>query len=73
MKNRLGILLEERGVTNVQLAAGIGVTVVYISNLRTNSKQPSLNMLYEIADFLRCDVRELLEPNNNSPHKQFKF
>jgi DNA-binding XRE family transcriptional regulator len=73
MKNRLGIVLEEHDITNARLAKGIKVSPVTVSVWRTNVKQPSWNMLYKIADFIPCDVRELLEPNENSPHKKFKF
>ena len=73
MKNRLGIVMEEHNLTRDQLAKGITVNPTTISVWRSNVKQPSWNMLYKIADFVPCDVRELLEPNENSPRKDFKF
>lgn len=73
MKNRLGIKLEEHGIKNAQLAKGINVSPVTVSAWRTNVKQPSWHMLYKIAEFIPCDVRELLEPNEHSPHRHFKF
>ena len=73
MKNRLGIVLAEHDLTNKELAVGLKISPGTVSKMRNNVKQPSLQMLYDMADFIKCDVRELLEPNKNSPRKDFKF
>ncbi len=73
MKNRLGIVLEEHNLTNKEVAEGLKISPGTVSKMRNNVKQPSLQMLYDMADFIKCDVRELLDPNKNSPHKNFKF
>ena len=64
--NRLKGVLGDVGVTNKALAEGIGVTPETVSTWCTNDKQPSLSTLYEIANFLGIDVRELLVPNKLS-------
>jgi transcriptional regulator with XRE-family HTH domain len=71
--NRLKVLLVELGVTNKDLAKGIRVGPNTVSSWTTNVKQPSWGKLYEIADFLNVDVRELLVPNEKSPKKDVKF
>ena len=65
--------MAERNISSKDLAKGIGVLPGTVSVWRRNIKQPSWEMLYAIADFICCDVRELLVPNENSPKKDFKF
>lgn len=59
-KNRLKIVLAEQETKVKDLAAGIDASPVTVSRWTNNRQQPSLNMLYEIAEFLNVDVRELL-------------
>jgi putative transcriptional regulator len=61
--NRVKIVLVEKGRTNNWLAQKIGKQIVTISRYCTNDTQPSLQTLYQIAEVLEVDVRELLVPN----------
>ncbi|HVD99544.1 MAG TPA: helix-turn-helix transcriptional regulator [Cytophagaceae bacterium] len=61
--NRIKVVLVEKGRTNNWLAQKIGKEKVTISRYCTNDTQPSLQTLYQIADVLEIDVRELLIPN----------
>lgn len=72
-ENRLRIILAEKRLTHEELACAIAVTRVTVSRWATNVMQPSWANLYAIADFVGCDVRELLEPNENSPKKDVRI
>lgn len=62
-KNRLKIVLAEKNARSNLLADKIGVTKTTVSRWVNNVQQPSLNKLYEIAEYLEVDVRELLVSN----------
>jgi len=61
--NRIKVALAERRRKNKWLAKKLGKDESTISQWCTNSRQPSLHSLYEIADVLDIDIRELLYPN----------
>jgi len=60
--NRLKVVLAEKKKTNKWLAAQLGKDQATVSKWCTNSAQPSLETLIEIASKLEVDVRELLWP-----------
>jgi transcriptional regulator with XRE-family HTH domain len=61
--NRIKAILAEEGKSNKDLASMLGVAEQTVSRWCTNSGQPSIAMLYEIAKVLKKDVREFLVPN----------
>lgn len=61
--NRVKVVLAEQGRTNKWLAEKLEKNTATVSRWCTNEMQPSLETLYEIADKLNIDVRELLMPN----------
>lgn len=65
--NRIKSVLADLGVNNKELAKGLGLTDNTISRWCRNEMQPSLPTLFEIADFLKVDVKELIGTNKNSP------
>ena len=71
--NRLSDVLAEKGKTGKWLAAQLNKREETISGYCTQKFQPPTYTLFEIADILGVDVRELLLPNENSPHKSFRF
>jgi len=71
--NRLAEVLAEKGKTGKWLADKVGKRVETISGYCTQKFQPTVATLFELADVLDVDVRELLLPNKNSPHKNFRF
>lgn len=71
--NRIKAVLAEKGITNKALAEALGVNKDTVSSWCVQRKQPSLENLFTIADFLEVDVRSLLFPNEKSPTKNFKF
>lgn len=60
--NRIKAVLAEKGKTNNWLAQRLGRNINTVSKWCTNKMQPTLDSLYEIADALDVDVRELLKP-----------
>jgi putative transcriptional regulator len=58
--NRIKAVLAEKGKTNIWLAEKTGKNKTTVSNWCTNSVQPTLETLFEIAYVLDVDVRELL-------------
>jgi len=61
--NRIKSVLAEKNMTNKNLADALGIGVVAVSNWCTNSRQPSVKTLFEIAAVLDTDVRLLLVSN----------
>ena len=64
--NRLKILLAEKGKTNKLLSETIKKDQTTVSKWCTNKAQPSIEVLYVIADALDADVRELLVSNKSN-------
>lgn len=60
--NRIKVVLVEKKKTNKWLAEQLGKDVATISKWCTNSAQPSLETLLQIAKVLEVDPRELLIP-----------
>lgn len=60
MANRLGVVLQQKGVRQEILADHLGVTPATISRWGTNSSQPPIDKLYQAARFLQVDITDLL-------------
>ena len=58
--NRLKVVLAEKKRTNKWLAEQIGVDQATVSKWCTNSAQPNLENLMEVAKCLEVNVNELL-------------
>lgn len=58
--NRLKVVLAEKKRTNKWLAEQIGVDQAAVSKWCTNSAQPNLENLMEVAKCLEINVNELL-------------
>ena len=58
--NRLKVVLAEKKRTNKWLAEQIGVDQATVSKWSTNSAQPNLENLIEVARCLEVNVNELL-------------
>lgn len=63
--NRIKAIIAEEGKSNKELAELLKVSEQTVSRWCTNSRQPSIEMLYEIARVLRRDVRDFLIPNKS--------
>ena len=58
--NRIKVMLAERMVSNKELADMLGKDPATISKWVTNTSQPTLENLIEIARCLKCDINELV-------------
>ena len=59
--NRLKVVLAEKRRTNKWLAQQLDKDPATISKWCTNTAQPSLETLYEIAQYLEVDIKDLLQ------------
>lgn len=58
--NRIAIVLKEVKVKNKELATKLGVSPKQVSRWCTNQGQPSLRMLYRIAEVLKVNLQRLV-------------
>jgi putative transcriptional regulator len=63
--NRIKDILELQGRTQTWLAKQIDKSYVVVTNYCNNNKQPSIPLLYKIAEILNVEVRELLDKSKN--------
>jgi DNA-binding Xre family transcriptional regulator len=64
--NRIKVMLAERMMTNKDLAKQLGKDPATISKWVTNTSQPSLENLIEIARCLKCEINDLVRTDPNS-------
>lgn len=65
--NRLKVVLAEKRRTNKWLAQQLGKDPATVSKWCTNTAQPSLETLSEIARSLEVDVKDLLQSSIKKP------
>lgn len=61
--NRIKEILKEQGRSQTWLASRIGKSYTVVTNYCNNKTQPSVKLLYQIAQIINVDVRELLVPS----------
>lgn len=64
--NRIKEFLEVKGVSQTELANKLGKTFNMVNLYTTNKVHPPIKDLYQIAELLNIDVRELLIPSKIS-------
>ena len=64
--NRIKVVLVEQKRTGKWLAEQMGKDPATVSKWCTNTSQPDLRTLIEIADCLQVDITELLNPTKNA-------
>jgi len=65
--NRIKEVLEEKGIKQVWLADQLGKSYNMVNSYVQNRRQPSLEVLNQIADILSLDVKELIVSNKSKP------
>lgn len=60
--NRLKVVLVEQGKTGKWLAGQMGKSTCTVSKWCSNTVQPDLKTLYDIANILQVDVKDLIKP-----------
>lgn len=58
--NRIKEVLESKGLTQVWLSETLGKSYNMVNSYVQNRRQPSIEVLYEIAHLLEVDPRDLL-------------
>ncbi len=61
--NRIKEVLKAKDISQTELADRLGKTFNMVNLYATNKVQPPIPVLYQIADILNVDVRDLLKPN----------
>ena len=59
--NRIKEVLEERGIKQTWLAEKLGKSFCIVNSYVCNRRQPSLEVLFEIAEILKVDPKELID------------
>lgn len=63
--NRIKEFLEVKGMSQTDLAHRLGKSFNTVNLYAANKVQPPIPVLYQIAEILSVDVRELLVPTKN--------
>ena len=63
--NRIKEVLVEKDKTQTWLAEKLGKSYNMVNSYAQNRRQPSIELLYNIAAILDVDVRDLLKPVRN--------
>lgn len=58
--NNIKLILEKKGLTQTWLAENLGKSYNMVNSYAQNRRQPSVELLYEIARLLDVDVKDLL-------------
>ena len=58
--NRIKEVLEEKGIKQTWLAERLGKSFSIVNAYVCNLRQPSLELLFEIARLLQVDVKDLI-------------
>ena len=61
--NRIKEVLDERGIKQTWLAEQLGKSYNMVNAYVQNRQQPRLEVLYEIANILKINIKELLKTN----------
>lgn len=61
--NRIKEVLEEKGVTQTWLSEKLGKSYNMVNSYVQNRRQPSIEILFEIASILKVDPKELINSN----------
>ena len=61
--NRIKEVLEERGIKQTWLSEKLGKSFCMVNSYVCNRRQPSLEVLFEIAKILNVDTKDLLSSN----------
>jgi putative transcriptional regulator len=64
--NRIKAVLEEHEKTQTWLSEELGKSYNMVNSYAQNRRQPSLELLYEIAEVLNVDVKDLIVSNKTS-------
>ena len=58
--NRIKEVLEEKGLTQIWLAEKLGKSYNMVNSYAKNRRQPSIEILFKIAEILKVEPKDLL-------------
>lgn len=64
--NRIKEVLEKKGIKQTWLAEKLGKSFSIINAYVCNRRQPSLEGLFEIAEILQVDIKDLIESKTDN-------
>ena len=64
--NRIKEVLEQKGIKQIWLAEQLGKSYNMLHSYAQNKRQPSLEVLYKIAEILDVDIKELIISNKET-------
>ena len=64
--NRIKEVLEEKGIKQTWLAEKLGKSFCIVNSYVCNRRQPSLEVLFEIAQILQVDPKELIKSTHST-------
>lgn len=66
--NRIREVMEKQGVKQTWLAAKLGKSFCVVNSYVCNRRQPSIEVLFEIAAYLRVNPKDLLNTETIPTH-----
>ena len=63
--NRIKEVLEEKGIKQTWLAEKLGKSFCIVNSYVCNRRQPSLEVLFEIAKILQVDPKDLIDSDES--------
>lgn len=63
--NRIKVVLVEKGVSQTELAEDLGKSFSTVNAYCSNRQQPSLELLFQIADYLKVSIKDLIVENES--------
>ncbi len=66
LKLRVKEIMSLKGISREELANKVGVSLTTISNISTETNLPSIDLLFQIAEALDVDIREMFVPTKGS-------
>lgn len=67
--NRIKEVLEEKGVTQTWLSEKLGKSYNMVNSYVQNRRQPSIEVLFDIAKILKVEAKDLLQKSNGHNSK----
>ena len=67
--NRVKVYREWRGLTQTALAKAAGIAPLYVSQIETGRRQPSIRVLRALGRALKLDWEDLVPPEPEPPHR----
>ena len=64
-KNRIKEVIEERGIKQIWLAERLDKSFCIVNSYICNRRQPSLDVLFEIAKILNVNPKELIKESTH--------